>query len=201
MKTTSSKHRYNPTIDSNIQNSVNLNRNYNNPSLRYFRKRSSTAAAAAGSTATFQTSFLSSSSLRTEHAYAPQNTDYNGYDLTQNNYQKLLQIYSSLYSPRNNFVIQTPDYPKGNPYYQQHNTNNNNHNHHHQQHGNHINNQANSKAGQEVLPKRLCGDWSTKLKLLRYVSGGSYLGLHFVSDYSHHFGGYKAKTYMENSEY
>ncbi|KAF2903769.1 hypothetical protein ILUMI_02404 [Ignelater luminosus] len=46
--------------------------------------------------------------------------------------------------------------------------------------------------------RRLCGDWSSKLKLLRYVSKGSKLRLRFSSDYSHHFGGFKARVSMEN---
>lgn len=45
---------------------------------------------------------------------------------------------------------------------------------------------------------RFCGDWSSKLKLLRYVSKASRLRLRFSSDYSHHFGGYKARVSMEN---
>lgn len=48
--------------------------------------------------------------------------------------------------------------------------------------------------------RRLCGDWSTKLKLLRYVSAGSKLKLRFVSDYSHHYGGFKARVSMENGK-
>ncbi|ENN79783.1 hypothetical protein YQE_03839, partial [Dendroctonus ponderosae] len=48
------------------------------------------------------------------------------------------------------------------------------------------------------LGRRLCGDWSTKLKLLRYVSQSSRLTLRFSSDYSHHFGGFKARVSMEN---
>lgn len=140
--------------------------------------------------------------------------------MAQINYQKLLQVYTSLYTPRNDFLVQTPDYPKGNPFY--HHTNSNNINrsaknnkggiktNHHRDATADIGgaaggvvseNAAIDAAATEVIPKRLCGDWSTKLKLLRYTSTGSYLGLHFVSDYSHHFGGYKAKTYMENSEY
>lgn len=111
---------------------------------------------------------------------------YNNYNLAQTNYQKLLHIFSSLYRPHTNYLIQTPDYPHGNPNYPT--------NHH-----NRLRSDANAETN--ALPKRLCGDWSSKLKLLRHVSTGSYLGLHFVSDYSHHFGGYKAKTYMENSEY
>ncbi|XP_075158958.1 uncharacterized protein LOC142232130 [Haematobia irritans] len=137
----------------------------------------------------------SSSDSIVDGNYAPMNTDYNGYDLSQTNYQKLLQIYSSLYGPRDDFVIQTPDYPHGNPFYQ--------HPPHHHRHTPMDSPNAippnQQKSMQDAIPKRLCGDWSTKLKLLRYVSKGSYLGLHFVSDYSHHFGGYKAKTYMENT--
>ncbi|XP_059617745.1 uncharacterized protein LOC132262482 [Phlebotomus argentipes] len=49
-----------------------------------------------------------------------------------------------------------------------------------------------------TMPRKLCGDWSSKLKLLRHVTKGSALGLHFVSDYSHHYSGYKAKVYMES---
>ncbi|ERL91607.1 hypothetical protein D910_08937 [Dendroctonus ponderosae] len=49
------------------------------------------------------------------------------------------------------------------------------------------------------LGRRLCGDWSTKLKLLRYVSQSSRLTLRFSSDYSHHFGGFKARVSMENA--
>ncbi|XP_037027805.1 uncharacterized protein LOC119068348 isoform X6 [Bradysia coprophila] len=48
------------------------------------------------------------------------------------------------------------------------------------------------------VPHRICGDWSTKLKLLRYVSSSTMLGLHFRSDYSHHFSGYKAKVSIKN---
>ena len=51
-----------------------------------------------------------------------------------------------------------------------------------------------------VAPRRLCGDWSSKLKLLRYVSRGPRLLLRFVSDYSHHYGGLKAKVSMENGK-
>lgn len=51
------------------------------------------------------------------------------------------------------------------------------------------------------VPQKVCGDWSSKLKLLRYVTMGPLLGLHFISDYSHHFGGYKAKVFMENGEF
>lgn len=52
----------------------------------------------------------------------------------------------------------------------------------------------------ENVSRRLCGDWSAKLKLLRYVSTGSRLRLRFVSDYSHHYGGFKARMSMENGK-
>ncbi|XP_055323439.1 uncharacterized protein LOC129578625 isoform X2 [Sitodiplosis mosellana] len=48
-------------------------------------------------------------------------------------------------------------------------------------------------------PRRICGDWNSKVKLLRYRSSGPILGLHFSSDYSHHFGGYKAKVVIKNA--
>ena len=47
------------------------------------------------------------------------------------------------------------------------------------------------------MPKRICGDWSSKLKLLRHRSSGNSLGIHFSSDYSHHFSGFKAKISLE----
>lgn len=50
-------------------------------------------------------------------------------------------------------------------------------------------------------PRRICGDWNSKVKLLRYRSSGPILGLHFSSDYSHHFGGYKAKVVIKNGNY
>ncbi|XP_045464827.1 uncharacterized protein LOC123674047 [Harmonia axyridis] len=50
----------------------------------------------------------------------------------------------------------------------------------------------------QTVSRRLCGDWSAKLKLLRYISSTSKLILKFSSDYSHHFGGYKARVSMEN---
>lgn len=50
-------------------------------------------------------------------------------------------------------------------------------------------------------PRKICGDWSSTLKLLRYVTQSPNLGLHFVSDYSHHYGGYKAKISMENGKF
>ncbi|XP_053678642.1 uncharacterized protein LOC128729018 [Anopheles nili] len=48
------------------------------------------------------------------------------------------------------------------------------------------------------VPRKICGDWSSKLKLLRYVTTGPTLGMRFVSDYSNNYGGYKAKISMEN---
>lgn len=39
------------------------------------------------------------------------------------------------------------------------------------------------------------------MKLLRHVTNEPILGLHFVSDYSHHYGGYRAKVSMENGEF
>lgn len=51
---------------------------------------------------------------------------------------------------------------------------------------------------QQTTPRRFCGDWSEKLKLLRHISRGSHIKLRFVSDYSHHFGGFKARVSMEN---
>ncbi|XP_065085313.1 uncharacterized protein LOC135707424 isoform X2 [Ochlerotatus camptorhynchus] len=48
------------------------------------------------------------------------------------------------------------------------------------------------------VPRKVCGDWSSKLKLLRHVTKGPMLALRFVSDYSNHYGGYKAKVAMEN---
>lgn len=57
------------------------------------------------------------------------------------------------------------------------------------------------KATNVYAPRRICGDWNSKVKLLRYQSSGPILGLHFSSDYSHHFGGYKAKIVIKNGEY
>jgi hypothetical protein len=52
----------------------------------------------------------------------------------------------------------------------------------------------------DVATRKLCGDWTSKLKLLRYVSRGPRVRLRFVSDYSHHNGGFKAKVSMENGK-
>lgn len=51
-----------------------------------------------------------------------------------------------------------------------------------------------------TVPRRICGDWSPKMKLLRYVTKMPALLFHFASDYSHQDGGYKAKVYIENGE-
>jgi hypothetical protein len=53
------------------------------------------------------------------------------------------------------------------------------------------------KAQNDKMPRKICGDWSSKLKLLRYETKGHLLGIRFTSDYSHHFGGFKAKISME----
>lgn len=50
------------------------------------------------------------------------------------------------------------------------------------------------------MPRKICGDWSSKLKLLRYETKGHLLGIRFTSDYSHHFGGFKAKISMEKGQ-
>jgi hypothetical protein len=47
------------------------------------------------------------------------------------------------------------------------------------------------------MPRRMCGDWSSKLKLLRHRSTSNLLGIRFSSDYSHHYGGFKAKISLE----
>lgn len=49
----------------------------------------------------------------------------------------------------------------------------------------------------EKLPRKICGDWSLKLKLLRYRTNGNVIGLHFSSDYSHHFSGFNARVSLE----
>lgn len=62
-----------------------------------------------------------------------------------------------------------------------------------------VSNSANAN-NSNVGHRRLCGDWSSKLKLLRHISGGARLRLKFSSDYSHHFGGFKARVSIENSK-
>lgn len=47
------------------------------------------------------------------------------------------------------------------------------------------------------MPRIICGDWSSKLKLLRYQTASNLLGVRFSSDYSHNFSGFKAKISME----
>lgn len=51
------------------------------------------------------------------------------------------------------------------------------------------------------MPRKVCGDWSSKLKLLRYRTKGNLLGIRFSSDYSHHFGGFKAKISLEKGKF
>jgi hypothetical protein len=51
------------------------------------------------------------------------------------------------------------------------------------------------------MPRKICGDWSSKLKLLRYRTKRSVVGFYFHSDYSHHHGGFKAKVSIEKGEY
>ncbi|KAG5683953.1 hypothetical protein PVAND_013208 [Polypedilum vanderplanki] len=51
----------------------------------------------------------------------------------------------------------------------------------------------------ERMPRKVCGDWSSKLKLLRYRTKGNLLGIRFSSDYSHHFSGFKAKISLEKA--
>ncbi|XP_056636815.1 uncharacterized protein LOC130445275 [Diorhabda sublineata] len=60
-------------------------------------------------------------------------------------------------------------------------------------------NDTSSPDNSSTSSNRLCGDWSSKLKLLRYVSKSSSLKLRFSSDYSHHFGGFKIRISMENA--
>lgn len=63
----------------------------------------------------------------------------------------------------------------------------------------------NVEPGQYILrgksSRKMCGDWSAKLKLLKYVTQGTVAGIHFVSDYSHHFSGYKTKISMESGKF
>lgn len=51
-----------------------------------------------------------------------------------------------------------------------------------------------------TVERRICGDWTEKLKLLRHVTSAPNLQLRFVSDYSHNFGGYKARASMEHGK-
>lgn len=46
------------------------------------------------------------------------------------------------------------------------------------------------------MQRKICGDWTSKLKLLRYRSKNM-IGLHFSTDYSQHFGGFRAKISLE----
>jgi hypothetical protein len=51
------------------------------------------------------------------------------------------------------------------------------------------------------MPRKMCGDWSSKLKLLRYRTKSNLLGIRFSSDYSHHFSGFKAKISLEKGKH
>ncbi|XP_055384716.1 uncharacterized protein LOC129614250 isoform X2 [Condylostylus longicornis] len=108
----------------------------------------------------------------------PSYDDFNlkiDFEITKNvNHQNILNIFSDLYESPSNYLIKTPEYPKGYTIF------------------------PTKSSNYEYFTKRICGDWSPKLKLLRYISNNSILGLHFVSDYSHHFGGFKAKIFMQN---
>lgn len=53
---------------------------------------------------------------------------------------------------------------------------------------------------ESYVARRLCDDMSDKLKLLRYISQGPRLKFLFVSDYSHHYGGFKARVSIENGK-
>lgn len=50
--------------------------------------------------------------------------------------------------------------------------------------------------------KKICGDWTKKLKLLRYTtaSKSTQVVLKFESDFSHHFPGFKVKVTMEKGK-
>lgn len=50
--------------------------------------------------------------------------------------------------------------------------------------------------------KKICGDWTKKLKLLRYTtaSKSTQVILKFESDFSHHFPGFKVKVTVEKGK-
>lgn len=50
------------------------------------------------------------------------------------------------------------------------------------------------------MPRKACGDWSSKLKLLRHSTKNNLFGIRFSSDYSHHFSGFKAKISLEKGK-
>lgn len=54
---------------------------------------------------------------------------------------------------------------------------------------------------EEFMPRRICGDWSSKLKLLRHQTNKNMMSVRFSSDYSHHFNGFKAKISLEKGWY
>lgn len=59
---------------------------------------------------------------------------------------------------------------------------------------NYSNNDSIKQAG-----RKICGDWTKKLKLLRYTtaSKSTQVVLKFESDFSHHFPGFKVKVTVE----
>lgn len=96
--------------------------------------------------------------------------DRDYYYHTNNNSVDFFQNFLGIYKEHTTYLIQTPDM--------------------NQIHDVHLT--------MSTIPRRICGDWNSKIKLLRRVSNGPVLGLHFSSDYSHHFGGYKAKVSIKN---
>ncbi|KAG7164583.1 putative CUB domain-containing protein-like 1 [Homarus americanus] len=50
------------------------------------------------------------------------------------------------------------------------------------------------EGGGSTPPERMCGDWSARLKLLRYVSHSNRVVITFVTDYAHHFPGFRARV-------
>jgi len=57
---------------------------------------------------------------------------------------------------------------------------------------------GNNTSAQTKKQEKVCGDWSKKLKLLRYISSAhSSLLIKFESDFSHHFSGFKAQAWIE----
>ncbi|KAG7295880.1 hypothetical protein JYU34_020964 [Plutella xylostella] len=52
----------------------------------------------------------------------------------------------------------------------------------------------------DLPSRRLCGDWSGKLKLLRYQSTTNGVRLRFRADHSRHFAGYRARVTMPHAQ-
>lgn len=98
------------------------------------------------------------------------NATHHEHDYHSNNSVDFFQNFLGIYREHTTYLIQTPDM--------------------NQIHDVHL--------SASTIPRRVCGDWNSKIKLLRRVSNGPVLGLHFSSDYSHHFGGYKAKVFIKN---